>query len=294
MPNPIIAHKCTADPTALVVNDRMYLYTGHDEAKPDQHEYIMNKWLCFSSSDLTNWTEHPDPLSPAAFQWANGRAYASCVAQYNNNFYWFVAVGMKNSSRQAIGVAVAARPEGPFRDAKGSPLIDPSVLTVAGSENFDPSVLVDDDGIAHIYWGKNVCYHAILNQDLTSIEGKIETIDLPLFEEGAHIHKQSGWYYLSYGYSYPEKVAYAMSRSAKGPWAFKGLLNELAGNCATNRPCIIQYKNTWYFIYHNGGLQDGGTHRRSVCIDYLYYNEDGTMKRVVMTSEGIRPDTLIS
>jgi len=289
MPNPIITHKCTADPTAIVVNDKVYLYTGCDDAKAGQHEYVMNKWLCFSSSDLAEWTEHPNALSPATFAWARNRAYASCVVKYKDKFYWFVAVGLKDSDRQAIGVAVADHPEGPFRDAKGSPLIVPSDLIVPGSENFDPSVLIDGDGSAHIYWGKNVCYHARLSKDLTSIESAIEAIDLPKFEEGAHIHRRSDPYYLSYGCGYPEKVAYAVSRTPDGPWTFKGILNELAGNCATNRPCIIQYKNTWYFIYHNGGLPDGGSHRRSVCIDYLYYNDDGTMKRVVMTSEGVRP-----
>jgi len=289
MPNPIITHTCTADPTAIVFNDKVYLYTGHDEARPEENKYVMNKWLAFSSGDLVKWAEHHDPLSPATFEWAGARAYASCAVKHNDRFYWFVAVGLRNSDQQAIGVAVADRPEGPFKDAKGSPLIDPPVLTVPGSDNFDPSVLIDDDGVAHIFWGKKVCYHATLSKDLTKLEGKIRTIDVPEFEEGAHIHKHAGWYYLSYGYGYPEKVAYAMSRTPDGPWTFKGILNELAGNCATNRPCILQFKGTWYFFYHNGGLPDGGSHRRSVCVDYLHYNADGTLKRVQMTSEGVKP-----
>ena len=86
----------------------------------------------------------------------------------------------------------------------------------------------------------------------------------------------------------PEKVAYCMSRSIYGPWEFKGILNELAGNCQTNRPAIIQFKGIDYFFYHNGALKDGGSHRRSVCADHLFYNEDGTMKRVIMTSEGVK------
>jgi hypothetical protein len=64
-------------------------------------------------------------------------------------------------------------------------------------------------------------------------------------------------------------------------------LNELAGNCETNRPAIIEFKGKDYFFYHNGALKDGGSHRRSVCVDYLHYNPDGTIKRVIMTSEGI-------
>jgi hypothetical protein len=137
------------------------------------------------------------------------------------------------------------------------------------------------------FWGNGTCYFAKLNKDLTGIEGAITTIDLPEFTEGAHIHRRGQWYYLSYGYGMPEKVGYAMSRSIYGPWEFKGILNELAGNCQTNRPAIINFKGKDYFFYHNGGLKGGGSHRRSVCADYLHYNDDGTMKRIVMTSEGI-------
>ena len=81
-----------------------------------------------------------------------------------------------------------------------------------------------------------------------------------------------------------------MSRSLEGPWVYKGILNELAGNSNTNHQAIIDFKGKSYFIYHNGGINtDGGSFRRSVCIDNLLYNKDGTLKRVVMTSEGVQP-----
>ena len=80
-----------------------------------------------------------------------------------------------------------------------------------------------------------------------------------------------------------------MSRSINGPWEYKGILNELAGNSNTNHQAIVEFDGQWYFIYHNGGINhEGGSFRRSVCIDKLYYNPDGTMKRVVMTSEGVQ------
>jgi hypothetical protein len=85
----------------------------------------------------------------------------------------------------------------------------------------------------------------------------------------------------------PERVAYAMSRSPSGPWRFVGLLNEVAGNCETNRPCTLVFDDEWYFVYHNGALPGGDSHHRSVCIDRLHFNSDGTMRPVVMTSEGI-------
>ena len=124
---------------------------------------------------------------------------------------------------------------------------------------------------------------------MIELDGSIKTIDLPNFTEAPYIHKKGDWYYLSYAYQFPEKIAYAMSKSITGPWKFKGILNELAGNSNTNHQAIIEFKGNDYFIYHTGGIQpNGGSFRRSVCVDRLYYNEDGTIKRVVMTSEGIQ------
>jgi len=122
------------------------------------------------------------------------------------------------------------------------------------------------------------------DRDIITIEG------LPFFTEAPYIHKKGDWYYLTYAYQFPEKTAYAMSKSVEGPWEFKGILNEIAGNSNTNHQSIIEFKGRDYFIYHTGGIQPtGSSYRRSVCIDYLYYNPDGTMKKVVMTSEGVEP-----
>jgi beta-xylosidase len=288
--NPVIRHKYTADPTALVYNDSIYLYTGHDEAPPGTEEYVMNNWLCFSSSDMANWIEHPVPLKAIDFSWAKGDAYASRVIQKDETFYWYAAVTHSSIKGKAIGVAVSSTPTGPFRDKLGKALITHDMLPVTNNEkaNLDPSVLLDDNGEAYIFWGNGTCYYAKLKANMSELDGLIKIIDLPGFEEGAHIHKRNGWYYISYGYGMPEKVAYAMSRSIHGPWVLKGILNEIAGNCQTNRPCIIDFKDKPYFIYHNGALKEGGSHRRSVCIDYLYYNEDDTIKRVIMTSEGVK------
>jgi beta-xylosidase len=111
--------------------------------------------------------------------------------------------------------------------------------------------------------------------------------NLPRYTEAPWIHKYKDWYYLSYASEFPEKTVYAMSKNITGPWEYKGIINELAGNCNTNHQAIVEFKGNWYFIYHNGGANVGGSNfHRSVCIDRLYYNEDGTIKRVQMTTEG--------
>lgn len=287
--NPIIRHKYTSDPTAIRYNGRIYLYTGHDEAPVGTENYVMNEWLCFSSADLCNWEEHPGLLRATDFKWARGGAFASKVVEKAGKFYWFVSVNHKTVPGTAIGVAMSDHPAGMFKDALNSALITRDMLKAPGHDkiNLDPTVLIDDDGSAYLFWGNKKCHYVQLTGDLLGLESEIKELDLPGFEEGAHIHKRNGWYYLSYGYGMPEKVAYAMSKSINGPWEFKGILNEIAGNCETNRPCIIDFKNETYFFYHNGALKDGGSHRRSVCVDKLFYNADDTMKRVIMTTEGV-------
>jgi hypothetical protein len=290
MGNPIITHLYTADPCVLEHEGTVYLYTGHDEAPPGQYEYVMRDWRCFSSRDLAQWTEHAVPLRATDFQWSGGRAYASCIIYRTGKFYWYAAVRHGAGPTNAIGVAVSDSPTGPFHDATGKPLITSQDLTDANSDNFDPSVIIDHDGQAYIFWGKNTCYYARLNSSMTVLEGPIKSIELPEFMEGAFIYRKHNNYYLAYGYSMPEKVAYAMSSNINGPWTFKGILNELAGNCETNRPGILSFKGENYFFYHNGALPNGGSHRRSVCIDKLYFNSDGSLQRVIMTSEGISKD----
>ncbi|SEM04286.1 Glycosyl hydrolases family 43 [Chitinophaga rupis] len=290
--NPVIRHKFTADPAAIVFNDKVYMYTGHDEAPPGEYKYVMNEWLCFSSTDMVNWTEHPIPLKAADFKWVKGGAWASQVIERHGKFFWYVAVEHNTIPGRAIGVAVADRPEGPYKDARGSALVSNDMTTFIDSDkdDIDPTVIIDDDGQAYLFWGNGMCYYAKLKENMTELDGEIKKVDLPDFSEGAWIHKQGSWYYLLYGYQFPEKVAYAMSRSIHGPWEFKGIVNEIAGNCQTNSPALLEYKGLTYFIYHNGGLPPhGDSYRRSVCIDYLFYNADGTLKRVQMTSEGVVP-----
>lgn len=289
--NPIIKDKFTADPAAIVHNDTVFLYAGHDEAPNDFFFYKMNEWLVYSSTDMVNWQEHPVPLRTSDFTWASGDAWAAQVIERNKKFYWYVTVSHASIEGKAIGVAISDSPTGPFKDALGKALItnDMTKHTDISWDDIDPSVFIDDDGQAYLFWGNTVCHYARLKENMIEIEDPIKTIDLPNFTEAPWIHKHGEWYYLSYAYQFPEKTAYAMSKSINGPWEFKGILNELAGNSNTNHQAIIEFKDVPYFIYHTGGIQpNGGSFRRSVCIDKLYYNEDGSIKRVIMTSEGIQ------
>ncbi|SFC68435.1 Glycosyl hydrolases family 43 [Zunongwangia mangrovi] len=291
--NPIITDKYTADPAALVYKDSVYIYAGHDQAPDDRDRYEMHEWLVYSSADMVNWKEHPVPLKPTDFEWATGAAWAAQVIERDGKFYWYVTVQHEETHHgKAIGVAVSDSPTGPFKDARGSAMITNDMTTEYTGiswDDIDPTVWIEDNGDAYMYWGNTQLYWVKLKDNMIEFEGEIQTVDLPHFTEAPWIHKKDDWYYLSYAYKFPEKTAYAMSKSIEGPWEYKGILNEVAGNSNTNHQSIIEFKDKWYFIYHNGSIPThGGSFRRSVCIDRLYYNDDNTLKRVIMTSEGIQ------
>jgi len=291
--NPIIKTKYTADPGAFVYKDSVFLYTGHDEAPPGKDGYLMHEWLCFSSADMVTWKEHAIPLTVKDFTWAKDDAWASQVIERDGKFYWYVATEHATISGKAIGVAVADNPAGPFKDALGKALVTNNMTSPDSKmmwDDIDPSVIIDKDGQAYLFWGNTKCYYAKLKQNMVELDGEIKTIDLPGYTEAPWIHRYNGWYYLSYATGFPEKISYSMSKSINGPWKNRGILNELAGNSNTNHQAIIDFKGKSYFIYHNGGMDgNGGSFRRSVCIDYLYYNPDGSIKRIVMTTKGVKP-----
>lgn len=293
--NPIITDVHTADPAALVHDGRVYLYTGHDEQAPETAGYVMKDWLCFSSDDMVNWKSEGAPLSLADFEWAEVNAWAAHTIERDGKFYWYVSVW--SGKGFAVGVAVADSPTGPFKDAIGGPLISsdmtPNPINPEGREvtwdDIDPAVFIDDDGQAYIYWGNTNCYWAKLKDNMLELEEEIHQIDLPNFVEAPYVHKKGDLYYLSYAWGFPERTAYATSRSLEGPWEYGGVINELAGNSNTNHQAIIEFKGRDYFIYHNGGTLTGGSWRRSVCIDYLYYDEEGAILPIVPTLEGVEP-----
>jgi len=294
--NPIITGVFTADPAPLVVGDTVYLYCGQDEAKSEREGYRMNRWLCFSTTDMKTWKPEGSPLKPTDFKWATGAAWASQVIERDGRYFWYAAVQHDETHHgKAIGVAVSDSPTGPFVDARGSALVCNDMTTAAkiSWDDIDPTVFIDDDQQAWLFWGNNKCYFARLKENMIDFDGPIRVIpdeQVQGFEEAPWIHKRGHLYYLSYATGFPEKTAYATATRIDGPWTPQGLLAEGAFNSNTIHQGIIHFKGADYFFYHNGGSQRpniGGSNRRSVCIDRLHYNPDGTMKRVIQTTEGI-------
>ena len=163
--NPVVQTCFTTDPAPMVYSDTLYLYTGHDEAGADF--FWMQEWRVYSTADMVNWTDHGSPLAIEDFSWGDDRAWAPQCVERNGKFYFYVPLHSKVSGTMAIGVAVGDSPVGPFKDALGKPLYDGSW------DHIDPTVFVDDDGRAYIYWGNPNIYYAELNDDMISFKSEV-------------------------------------------------------------------------------------------------------------------------
>lgn len=296
--NPLITDKFTADPAPMVHEGTLYLYVGHDEFYEGQDsasggkEFNITEWLCYSTTDMKTWTDHGSVLKPTDFKWAVGEAWASQVVEKDGKFYYYTTVQAGEPFvGKAVGVAVSDTPTGPFVDAIGAPLVHDKMTDngVRGWWNdIDPTVLIDGDD-AWLCWGNGTCFMAKLKSNMIELDGEIRVIDVPRYVEGPWLHKRNGIYYLTYAGMGQgrENIAYATATDMEGPWTYQGELTGMAENSFTIHPGIVEYNNQWYLFYHNAvltidGIQ-GAIGRRSVCVDKLYYNEDGTMKYVEQT-----------
>jgi beta-xylosidase len=288
--NPIIRDIFTADPCAMVYNDTLYLFTGHDEQNTVSEWFYIRDWHVFSTTDMINYTDHGAKLAYTDFSWSSGNAFAGHCIYKNGKFWWYVPMTHKTIKVHegfAIGVASADHPTGPYADVLGKALITDDTYNSADL-NIDPAVFIDDDGQVYLFWGSwGACRMVKLNDNMIDLDSDVQVVNVPNFFEAPWIHKRNGIYYLTYASLYPSVIAYSTSASINGPWIYRGVLNDYVENCETNHPSIIQYKGNWYFFYHNGALPTGGNWRRSVCVELLYYDEDGLMKKIVQTTAGV-------
>jgi arabinoxylan arabinofuranohydrolase len=143
--NPIIQTNYTADPAPMVYNGRMYLFTSHDDDVTEANFYTMRNYCCYSSKDIVNWTDHGIVASLKEFKWitVNNGAWAPQCVERDGKFYLYIPIQGKG-----IGVQVSDSPIGPFKDAIGKALINKN-----GYSDIDPTVFIDSDGQAYLYWG---------------------------------------------------------------------------------------------------------------------------------------------
>ena len=297
--NPLFRDAYTADPAPMVAKDgRLYVFCGHDEQFDDRpgyegmYGYNITEWLCYSTADMQNWTSHGAVLQPKDFGWASGEAWASQCIEANGKYYLYVTTQNTEPDCKAIGVAVADRPEGPYKDALGKALIldDMTPNGLLGWWNdIDPTVMIDSDGTPWLCWGEGTCFLARLKNNMVELDSEIYTLPMENYVEGPWLYKRNGHYYLVYASMGPgrETLSYAMASNILGPWEFKGQLTGMPEDSFTIHPGVIDFNGTSYLFYHNSTLSLNGygpaTGRRSVCVDELVYNNDGSIRPVTQT-----------
>ena len=311
--NPIVRNQFTADPTARVFNGRVYLYPSHDIPAPSSVSKIAghqaSEWFCmadyhvFSSDNLTDWQDHGVIVSQEQVPWGKPDAYSmwapDCVEK-GGKYYFYFPNAPKSGRGFAIGVATADSPTGPFRIA---------AEPIRGVMGIDPCVLVDNDGTAYLYWSGMGIRGARLKDNMTELDGELETVTFPQggtmqvggqqmqglpdgFKEGPFAFRRGDWYYLTFPWVRKEKgtetLAYAMSRSPLGPWDFKGVfMAEHADSCWTNHHSFVEYQGQWYLFYHHNDYSPLADKRRSACVERVTFRKDGTIQEVKPTLRGV-------
>ncbi len=323
--NPVIRDQFAADPTARVFNGKVYVYPSHDIVPPAPDPQsstapLRPDWFCmadyhvFSSENLTDWTDHGMIVSQQAVPWGKPDGYSmwapDCVYK-NGRYYFYFPNAPQSGMGFAVGVATADRPEGPFTCEQ-----EP----IKGISGIDPCVLVDTDGSAYIYWSGMGIRGAKLKDNMKELDGELQEVKFPQregmpemppmkmggqvmeglpegFKEGPFAFRRGDWYYLSFpwvrgdtsnGQNPTETLAYAMSKSPLGPWDFKGIIMaEHANGCWTNHHSLVEYKGQWYLFYHHNDFSPRDDKRRSVCIEKVTFNADGTIQEVKPTLRGV-------
>jgi len=303
--NPIICDRYTPDPAPYVHGDTLYLFVDHDEDKTENNYFTMKDWLLYSTVDMVNWTYRGTPLTGDTFKaWArtDNDCWASQCIERNGKWYWYVTATIKGQAYPGIGVAVADHPAGPYTDPIRKPLVQ-------GWFRIDPSVFIDDDGQAYLFYGNNMLWYAKLAQSMTRLtSGEIEvpTKDESAFgpfksynddgspntnfEEASWIYKRNGKYYLEYAAGgVPEYWAYSTADKITGPWTYQGKVMNTADNSFTIHGGSVEFKGHHYMFYHNGKLPGGGGFTRSTCVEEFTPNADGSLPFIPFTTKGVEP-----
>ncbi len=285
--NPLVYEQFSADPTARVFEGKMYVYPSHDIPVPPGSGARAN-WFCmedyhvYSSENLVDWTDHGVILSQTTVPWVRNNSYSmwapDCVEKNGKYYFYFPAMNR-------IGVAIADKPYGPFKPQE-------QALSGIGG-GIDPCVLIDKDGKAYLYYSMNAIFVAKLKDNMIELESQPQRIpNLPTrgLVEGPFTFERNGIYYLTYPHEVDgqERLEYATGDNPLGPFTQKGvIMDQSASKCWTNHHSIVEYKGQWYLFYHDKDLSPNFDKNRSIKADYLTFNDDGTIQKVIPTNRGV-------
>ncbi|NID16498.1 glycoside hydrolase family 43 protein [Luteibacter yeojuensis] len=285
-----------ADPEAAIFDDTYWIYPTTSLAYAKQTGFD-----AFSSPDLVHWTKHANVLAIHDIPWAKKALWAPAVVENGGKYYFFFAANDIQSDKElgGIGVAVADKPDGPYKDMLGKPLID---AFHNGAQPIDQFVFHDDDGTWYmIYGGWKHANIVKLKPDFTGVEpmadGTVykEITPAPQYVEGPLMFKRHGKYYFMWsegGWTGPDySVAYAIGDSPMGPFKRIGKIlqqdPEVATGAGHNSVFHVKKDDAWYIVYHRHPLGDTNGNHRQTSIEHMYFDKDGKILPVKITKEGV-------
>ncbi len=288
--NPLVTHMYTADPTARVFNGKLYVFPSTDvvcEEGKGENGFCMPSYNVFSTSDLTNWTDHGKIIDQTDVPWGKKDGFGmwapDCVEKNGTYYYYYPAPPLDKSGFRRVGVATASKPEGPYTLEKSY---------IKGINGIDPNVLNDDDGKSYIYFGGGKeLFVAELNEDMKSIKGTAKKIEgMPTgYKEGSFMFKKDGLYYFTFPHdkSGSEEIAYATGKNPMGPFEYQGkIMARFKDGIWTNHHSIVQFKKQWYIFYHHHDISKN-QHLRSMRADSLFFDKKGKILETKATLRGI-------
>ncbi|HOD27401.1 MAG: family 43 glycosylhydrolase [Bacteroidales bacterium] len=294
--NPIIRDQFTADPSARVFDGKIYVFPSHDIRAPEGKN-LRKDWFCmedyhvFSSENLIDWTDHGVILSQYDPPWVDSASYSmwapDCIERNGKYYFYFPAhtKADENGRRSlGIGVAVADKPEGPYL---------PQTEPIKGARGIDPNVFIDKDGQAYLYWSQQHIYVAKLKENMLELDSEPYIIpNLPEkgLKEGSWLFEREGIYYLTFPHveNKTERLEYAVGKHPMGPFTMTGvIMDESPTACWTNHHSILEYWGQWYLFYHHNDYSPDFDKNRSIRIDSLFFNEDGTIQKVQPSLRGV-------
>ena len=293
--NPIVRDQFTADPTARVFGDKIYVYPSHDILATEKRGrlgwFCMEDYHVFSSENLTDWKDHGVIVTQNKVPWVRPDSYSmwapDCIERNGKYYFYFPSAPrdtVKYGRGFGIGVAIADSPTGPFV---------PEENPIAKVRGIDPSVMIAKDGQAYIYWSAGNIYGAKLKENMVELDSDVKILgDLPKkgLKEGPFVFERNGMYYLTFPHveNTIERLEYAMSDNPLGPFKMAGvIMDESPTGCWTNHQSIVQFKGQWLLFYHHNDLSPAFDKARSIRADSLFFNPDGTIQKVIPTLRGV-------
>ena len=292
-----------ADPEAAIFNNQYWIFPTY--SAPYDKQLFFD---AFSSPDLVHWTKHEKVLDSTRVKWARRAMWAPAIAERKGKYYFFFGANDIHDEKKeigGIGVAVADHPEGPYQDLLGKPLIGE---IRNGAQPIDQFCFRDDDGQDYlIYGGWSHCNIVRLKPDFTGLQpyadgSTYKEITPEHYVEGPMMFKKDGKYYFMWsegGWTGPNySVAYAIGDSATGPFKRIGKVLQqdpaIATGAGHHSVIRVPHGDKWYIVYHRRPLGETNANHRVTCIDEMHFDDQGLIKPIKITNEGVASFPLTS